>query len=169
MRKTLTAALFGLCLIAAAILLVSTCLAAYNTIGRVAFTTSLAWIEELCCYSAGFIMFLMMPFLEYNDRQLSIAFLDERFKATGNVIGRKILFYIRGVVTIFAFCLLARSGYSTFMRNYMYGSKSPTLEFPYGALYFILFVCVILVIVFWVFHFFLKEWKQEGGGKIELD
>ena len=170
MRKTLDRALLGLCLIAATILIVSTCLAAYNTIGRVAFTTSLAWIEELCCYSAGFIMFLMLPFLEYNDRQLSIAFLDEKFKAAGNIIGRKILFYIRGAVTIFAFYMLAKSGYATFTRNFMYGSKSPTLEFPYGILYLILFICVILVLFFWAFHLFLKQWKsKEGGGEIELN
>ena len=169
MRKTLTRVLFVLCLIAAAILILSTILAAYNTIGRVAFTVSLAWIEELCCYSAGFIMFIMLPFLEYNDRQLSIAFLDERFKATGNLLGRKILFYIRGGVTVFAFVMLARAGYSTFTRNHMYGSKSPTLEFPYGTLYFILFICVVLVIIFWAFHFFLKEWPKEGGEKLGLD
>jgi len=169
MRKAISAALVALSIIAAATLFVSTVLSAYNTIGRVVFTTSLAWIEELCCYSAGYIMFLMLPFLEYNDRHLSIAFLEEKFKATGNVIGRRIIFYVRGAITVFVFCILARAGYNTFTRNFAINSKSPTMEFPYGVLYLGLFLCVVLVVVLWAFHFFLKKWETEGGERIGFD
>jgi TRAP-type C4-dicarboxylate transport system permease small subunit len=166
MRKGLEKTNVALCYLAAVILLLSTVLSVYNTIGRVMFMASFSWIEELCCYSAGFIMFIMCPFLEFNDRQLSIAFLEERFKNTGNLLGRKIIFYIRGIVTVFIFSLLARAGFSTFTRNLEINSKSPIMEWSYGVLYLILFVCVVLVIVFWAFHFFMKKWDDPVGGDV---
>jgi TRAP-type C4-dicarboxylate transport system permease small subunit len=164
-KKILSIPVFVLSMIAAVVLFISTALTGYNTFARVLFTSSLAWIEELSCYFAGFIMFIMLPCLEYNDKHLSISFLDERFKAKGKLTGRKILFYIRGAVTVFIFLILATSGFHTFMRNYAINAKSPTLMFPYGTLYLILFVCVVLTLVLWVFHFFLKQWGDEN----ELD
>jgi len=155
--------------VAAILLLSATFLSAYNVAGRVLFSASLTWIEEFSCYAAGFIMFFMMPYLEYNDRHLSIAFLEESFKAKGNLVGRKIIFYIRGAITVFAFCILARAGYHTFTRNFAIDAKSPTMELPYGILYLILFVCIILVLFVWAFHFFLKDWSQKGGEEIEFD
>ncbi|MDR1571311.1 MAG: TRAP transporter small permease [Clostridiales Family XIII bacterium] len=163
MRGILAKTISALGTAAAAVLFVSTILSAYNTVGRVLFTTSLAWIEELSCYAAGFIMFIMLPCLEYSDRHLSIAFLDEKFKAKGSIAGRRALFYVRGAVTVFIFLVLAAAGFRTFMRNYAIGAKSPTLEFPYGTLYLILFVCVALALALWAFHFFLKQWGEENG------
>ena len=160
MRRILFRITSALGVIAATALLISTILSACNTIGRVAFTVSLAWIEELSCYSAGFIMFIMLQYLEYHDKHLSIAFLDERFRAAGNARGRQTLFYIRGAASVFIFLQLAAAGRNTFMRNYAIDARSPTLEFPYGALYLTLFMCVALTLAIWVFRFFLK---QRGG------
>ena len=160
MRKAISGGLLGLSGISATILFVATVLAAYNSIARVFLNKGFTWIEELACYAAGFIMFLMLPVLEYKDQQLSIAFLDEKLKKYPK--GRKLIFYVRGAVTIFIFALLVRSGLNVFLRNYSIGAKSPIMEFPYGTLYLILWICVILVIVLWIFHFFLKDdWDKE--------
>ena len=160
MRKAISRALLGLSGISATLLFIATVLSAYNSFARVVLNTGVTWIEELACYVAGFIMFIMLPVLEYNDQQLSIAFLDEKLKKYP--LGRKIIFWIRGIVTIVLYAILVRAGVGVFQRNFDIGAKSPILEFSYGTLYLILWICLVLVIVAWLFHFFLKDdWDKE--------
>ncbi|MDR3294918.1 MAG: TRAP transporter small permease subunit [Clostridiales Family XIII bacterium] len=161
LKKALNGGLTGLTAISVVFLAAAAILSTYNALARSFFSFSSPWIEELSCYLAALIMFLMAPRLEYMDEQLSISFLDEKLKAFP--LGRRILFYIRGVLTLFLYAVLLRAGYKVVARNLQIGSKSPVLHVLYGQLYMIVLVALILVILYWVFHFFLKDW---GGGKL---
>lgn len=157
LNKILGGGVKGLTGISAAFLAVSVVLSTFNAVARSFFSSSYPWIEELCCYLAALMMFLMMPCLEFNDEQLSISFLDEKFK--NNRIARQILFYIRGVVTVVFNGVLIRAGYKVVARNLQIGSASPVLKLPYGRLYTLVMAALILLIVYWIFHFFINEWR----------
>lgn len=109
--------------------------------------------------AAVIIMYLMQPRLEYEDQQLSIAILDEKLK--NNPIARRIIFYIRGGVTLFIYILLIKAGFDVVRVNAGTQSATPIMHLPYAVLYSIVIVLMILVIVYWVFHFFLKDWREE--------
>jgi TRAP-type C4-dicarboxylate transport system permease small subunit len=156
--------LAGLAAISAVFIAVSALSSTYNAITRSFFAFSNPWIEELSCYLCALMMFLMAPRLEYLDEQLSISFLDEKLKA--HTAARKLIFYIRGAVTVFLYAVLLNAGYRVVARNLSIGSKSPVLHMPYGWLYAIVMASMILVAVYWLFHFFLKN--ERGGNPIEL-
>lgn len=161
LNKILGGGIKGLTGISAAFLAVSVVLSTYNAIARSFFSTSYPWIEELSCYLAALMMFLMLPCMEFNDEQLSISFLDEKF---GNhQVARQILFYIRGVVTIALNGVLIRAGYRVVVRNLQLRSASPVLKLPYGRLYTVVLAALILLIVYWVFHFFINEWRGRSN------
>ena len=160
LKKILEGGLKALVGISAVFLAASVLLSTLNAISRSFFLSSFPWIEELCCYLAALVMFLMMPYLEFHDDQLSISFLDEKFK--NNQIARQILFYIRGVVTIVFNGILIRAGYRVVVRNLGLGSASPVMKIPYGGLYSVVLVALALVVLYWVFHFFINEWRGNG-------
>ena len=157
LNKMLGGGVKGLAGISAVFLSVCVVLSTFNAISRSFLSSSYPWIEELSCYLASLIMFLMMPCLEWRDEQLSISFLDEKFK--GNEIARQILFYIRGIVTVALNGVLIQAGYKVVVRNLQIGSASPVMKFPYGRLYTIVLAALILVIFYWIFHFFINEWR----------
>ncbi len=157
MRKILDGGLKVLVAISVVFLAASVALSTLNAISRSFFLTSFPWIEELCCYLAGLVMFLMMPYLEFTDDQLSISFLDEKFK--NNQTARKILFYIRGFFTVLFNGILIRAGFRVVERNLNLGSASPVMKIPYGGLYTVVLAALVLVIVYWAFHIFINEWR----------
>ena len=61
-RKTLNGGLHTLVGIAAAMLAVSVVLTTVNALARSFFHMNFPWVEELCCYLAALMMFVMMPF-----------------------------------------------------------------------------------------------------------
>lgn len=156
-RKTLNGGLHGMVGIAATMLAVSVVLTTVNALARSIFHTNFPWVEELCCYLTALMMFFMMPALEFRDDQLSISFLDEKFK--NNQIARQILFYIRGVVTVIFTGILINGGYKVVTRNLEIGSASPILHFPFGWLYGIILITMVLIIVYWIAHLFINEWR----------
>lgn len=110
----------------AAMLAVSVVLTTVNALARSFFHMNFPWVEELCCYLAALMMFVMMPSLEFRDEQLSISFLDEKFK--NNQVARQILFYIRGIVTVIFTGILINGGYKVVVRNLEIHSASPILR-----------------------------------------
>ncbi|MDR1246936.1 MAG: TRAP transporter small permease [Clostridiales Family XIII bacterium] len=161
LRMLLNGGLTGLMAISTVFLAVSALLSTYNAIARSFFSFSSPWIEELCCYLCALMMFLMMPRLEYFDDQLSISFLNEKLK--NHPAGKKLIFCVRGVITVFLYGILLNAGYSVVVRNLLISSKSPVMKVPYGQLYTVVMITVVLVIIYWVFHFFLKN---ERGGEL---
>ena len=156
-RKTLNGGLHTLVGIAAAMLAVSVVLTTVNALARSFFHMNFPW---LCCYLAALMMFVMMPSLEFRDEQLSISFLDEKFK--NNQVARQILFYIRGIVTVIFTGILINGGYKVVVRNLEIHSASPILRMPFGWLYGIILATMVLVIVYWVAHLFINEWRGRG-------
>ena len=159
-RKTLNGGLHTLVGIAAAMLAVSVVLTTVNALARSFFHMNFPWVEELCCYLAALMMFVMMPSLEFRDEQLSSSFLDEKFK--NNQVARQILFYIRGIVTVIFTGILINGGYKVVVRNLEIHSASPILRMPFGWLYGIILATMVLVIVYWVAHLFINEWRGRG-------
>jgi TRAP-type C4-dicarboxylate transport system permease small subunit len=163
LKASLRGGLTALAAISMVFIAVSAVLSTYNAITRSFFAFSSPWIEELSCYLCALMMFLMAPRLEFNDEQLSISFLNEKLK--DRPIGKKLIFHVRGAVTIFLYAVLLDAGYRVVVRNLAIGSKSPVLHAPYGYLYAVVMISMILVVVYWIFHFFME--KEGEGGSIE--
>ena len=161
LKTALNRGLLALTGISSLFIAVSAALSTYNALTRSFFAFSSPWIEELSCYLCALTMFLMAPRLEYLDEQLSISFLDEKLKS--RPAWRRLIFYIRGVVTVCLYATLLRAGCNVVVRNLAIGSKSPVLQMPYGQLYMIVMLALILVIAYWAFHFFINrhiEWRR---------
>ncbi len=159
LRKTLDGGLRGFTYLSAILLSASTILSLINVITRSFLSFSTPWIEEISCYFVAIMMFIMIPVLEYKDDQLTISFLDEMLRKVP--VARKIIFVFRGLVTIFFYVLLVKAGFSVVARNFEIVSATPILHIPYGWLYTIETGAFILVIVYWAFHFFLKDWGDK--------
>lgn len=162
-RKPLEAGMFTLTSISSVLLLVCTVLSAGNAISRFAFSVSSPFIEEFSCIMAVIIMYLMQPRLEYKDEQLSIAILDEKLK--NFPAARRVIFYIRGLVTLFIYVLLIKAGFDVVRVNMGTQSSTPIMHLPYAVLYGIVTALLIVVVFYWIFHFFLKRDFREGAEK----
>lgn len=158
-RKPLEVGIFSLTSVSSVLLLVCTVLSTGNAVSRFAFSVSSPFVEEFCCIMAVIIMYLMQPRLEYKDEQLSIAILDEKLK--GYPMARRVIFYIRGLVTLFIYVLLIKAGFDVVRVNAGTSSSTPVMHMPYAILYGIVVALLIVVVVYWLFHFFLKDWREK--------
>ncbi|NLY71980.1 MAG: TRAP transporter small permease [Clostridiales bacterium] len=128
-----------------------------NSLARL-FKVGVPWIEEYCIYSVVFIVFLIQAKLEFRDEHLSIAFLAEKVK--NNPIPRRILFTIRGIVSIVVYVILFKEGLAVIQQNLSYGVVSPILSFPMGIYFTLINICFVLVIIYWIVHIFTKKWTR---------
>jgi len=129
-----------------------------NSLARL-FKFGVPWIEEYCIYSVVFIVFLLQAKLEFRDEHLSIAFLAEKTK--NNPIPRRILFTIRGIVSIAIYLILFREGLLVVQQNLSYGVVSPIISFPMGVYFTLINICFALVIIYWIVHIFTKKWTRD--------
>lgn len=157
MRKPLHMGTAVLTQISAVILLVCAILSAGNAISRYFFSVSSPFIEEFCTYGCVLLMFLMQPRLEYKDEQLSISVLDEKLAKFPAI--RTVLFWFRGAVTLFIYFFIIRAGFEVIRMNVNNGASTPVMHFPYSILYGIVVAAMLLLVVYWIFHFFINDHK----------
>lgn len=145
------------------LLAVGAVLYAINSILRT-MSLNVAWIEEYSIYSLVLVVFLMQSKLEFRDEQLSISILADKVK--NKPIPRRIIFSIKGVITIAVYAVLFQTGLTVIKQNLFYGVVSPILAFPMGLYFVLVNICLALVVIYWIIHIFTKRWNpyEESEG-----
>ncbi len=159
-RKLLDKLLTIVFVISGCLLGLAAILYTFNSITRL-FKHGVPWIEEYCIYTVVLMVFLMQARLEIRDQQLSISFLTDQ--VNNRPVARRILFTIRGIVTIFVYAVLFQVGTAVIQQNLSFGVVSPIIDFPMGIYFAAIDISLALVIVYWIIYLFTKKWEPENG------
>ena len=135
-------------------LAVSVTLCTINTLGRYLFNFYFPWADEFNIFLIVFLVFLTQPWLETRDDQLKIGVLDNMVK-NGTVL--RVIYVIRGIVTMAIFGVLVR--YGVFVVENTYASKVVTymLQIPRYTLYAATTAIFCWIILVWLAMIFLNK------------
>jgi len=151
--------------VCASMLAVSTLLSCINVFLRYVLGTSLPWADELSIYLAVVMIFIYQCKLEYEDDQLSISALIEKYKNKRIFI--KAVYYLRTVITFVLYIILIRSGITVVNQHLMYNAATPVMRLPFSIITILVTIGLILVIIYWIAELVLRPKKtiaeMEGG------
>ncbi len=144
----------ALLLISALFIAFSTALATVNAFIRYFADFNLVWSEELATYLIVIAVFIAQPFLEHNNDQLRITFIDSLVE---NENIQKFFYIAQGVVTIFIMFLLVRYGIVTVKATYLAKAVTYILQFPRYILFAITTGAFVLVTISWISNLIFKR------------
>ncbi|HEY8529359.1 MAG TPA: TRAP transporter small permease subunit [Paenibacillaceae bacterium] len=135
-------------------LAVSVTFCTINALGRYLFNFYFPWADEFNIFLIVFLVFLTQPWLETRDDQLKIGVLDNMVK-NGTVL--RVIYVIRGIVTMAIFGVLVR--YGVFVVENTYASKVVTymLQIPRYTLYAATTAIFCWIILVWLAMIFLNK------------
>ncbi len=140
-------------------LAVSTFLAALNAILRYGFKAGMPWSEEVCTYLCILLTFLAISWLETEDRHLSIDIFNTTVKSE---VVKKIIYIVRGIITLGIFAILIKSGFGTIKSTFQTQAVTYVLQIPRYILYTIVVGSYALFIIGWLAILFCNR-----GSKFE--
>lgn len=158
LRKITEKALNAVIALSAVMLASSMLIYAYNCFMRYAVRAPMSWPEEYCTYIVVLMVFFMQCRLEFKDESLCIGLLDNMMEK--NPVLERLLFYLRGVISLIVFGILLNVGVSVAKQNFFYGSISPVLKFSMGMYFALVDVCLALVMVFWVVNIITRRFGK---------
>lgn len=126
---------------------ISVFFATINAFVRYGLGSSFPWAEEFCTYLVVILVFLVQPWLESTDEQLSIGILNSKLK---NEKVRKAIFVFRGIITVIIFYFLVKFGIYVIEKAYISKTVTYVLQIPRYILYAITTCIFGLVIVEWL-------------------
>ena len=127
--------------------LLSTLLNCVNVFLRYVLNRPLNIADELSLYLVVVMVFVCMPFLELHDDQLCISTILSIVKSDK---WRRVLVYVRGVVTLALTAVMAVVGFDVAKRSYDRNVITAVLRLPKGMLYGIVAVCFIIAAISWI-------------------
>ena len=126
---------------------IATVLTSINAISRYVFSYVIFGSEELCAYSILLVAFLMFPIIEAKNGHLRIDILDSMSK---NEKFKRIVYVIRGIITMGICGTLVFYGWRVTMVANKYKSASQTLKLPKDILFGITTLCFVFAIIGWL-------------------
>ena len=117
-------------------------LASVNAILRFTRGTGFAFSDEMCV-----MIFIAMGYLEYSDNHLTIDIFNTTVK---NPVIKKIVLYIRGIITLIFDGMLIRYGLIVTSAAYRYGSVTNVMQIPRFYIYGIVTASMILAFASWI-------------------
>lgn len=81
----------------------------------------------MCVYLIALMIFIAMGYLEYSDNHLTIDIFNTTVK---NPVIKKIVLYIRGIITLIFDGMLIRYGLIVTSAAYRYGSVTNEMQIP---------------------------------------
>ena len=136
---------------------ISVFFATINAFVRYGLGSSFPWAEEFCTYLVVILVFLVQPWLEAADEQLTIGILGSRLK---NEALKKVIFIVRGIITVVIFYYLVQFGIYVAEKAYVNKTVTYVLQFPRYILYAITTGIFGLVIVEWLAVIFLNKGEK---------
>lgn len=134
-------------------LFVAAILAAINAVMRKFAGISWTPAEEVCTYLCLLSVFIGLPKLEIGDDELSIDIFNNSIK---NEKLKKVVFLIRGIITMICFGLLFWAGISQIQNTYANHAVTSVLHIPRYLLYIVVDACYAIVIFSWIAIFLNK-------------
>ena len=122
-------------------------LASVNAILRFTRGTGFAFSDEMCVYLIALMIFIAMGYLEYSDNHLTIDIFNTTVK---NPVIKKIVLYIRGIITLIFDGMLIRYGLIVTSAAYRYGSVTNVMQIQRFYIYGIVTASMILAFASWI-------------------
>lgn len=124
------------------------------------------WAAEASNILVIVMVYLMMPYMEFNDKQLSVGVLTNLVK-NGTVL--RIITLVRGLVTLVLSGVLIVNFIKLCERAVRYNYKTTVIEIPRVYLFAIITFSLIFVVVAWLGVIFLKKclFKDADKGKTD--
>ena len=138
----------------------STLLNCVNVIMRYIFNMPFSFMDELALYFVVILVFLVMPYLELFDDQLCISTI---LSAVKSVKWRKVLTYIRGVITFGLASIMTVVGYDVMIRSFNRNVITAVLRFPKGILYGLMAICFAISAISWILIMLRKGAYSSGN------
>lgn len=146
--------------IAGVLILFSTLLSTAGAAARYLFKAPIVWGTELALFCVIGMVYLAMPVLEYENNQLTISAILKWVKTEK---GRKILVYIRGIITMATSAIISYYGFTIALRTISRNILTPTLGFNKGVFYLIVAVCFAISVLVWIVIFIRKGEYKNGN------
>lgn len=146
--------------IASFMLLASTLIVVVDAALRFVGFGGLTWAAEASNILVILMVYLMMPYMEFNDKQLSVGILTSLVK---NKVALKIITLIRGLVTLALSGVLVVNFIKLCKKAIKYHYVTTVIELPRIYLFGIITACLILVVLSWLGVIFLKRCSFLGG------
>ena len=143
-----------LLLISSILLIVATFLSVINALLRAFGIGGFTWSDELTVMLLIFMVFLSQPFLEYNEKQLSVSILTSSLKTPG---ARKAFHVIRGIFIIGIIGYLIPFSYQVMAKAAKMNYKTTVLKWPRYILYSVIVVSFVLIVVNWIISLLCKK------------
>lgn len=122
-------------------------LAAVNAILRFTKGSGFAASDEICVQLVALLVFIGMSYLEYTDNHLTIDIFNTYVK---NQVIKKIVLYVRGIITIIFDCILIKYGITVTQTAAQRGIVTNVLHFPRSIIYGIVTASMIAAVASWV-------------------
>jgi TRAP-type C4-dicarboxylate transport system permease small subunit len=135
-------------------LAVSVTFCTINALGRYLFNFYFPWADEFNIFLIVFLVFLTQPWLETRDDQLKIGVLDNMVK-NGTVL--RVIYVIRGIVTMAIFGVLVRYGVHVVENTYASKVVTYMLQIPRYTLYAATTAIFCWIILVWLAIIFLNK------------
>ena len=146
--------------IAGVLIFFSTILSTVGAAARYIFKAPIIWGTELSLFCVIGMVYLAMPVLEYENNQLTISAILKWVKTEK---GRKILVYIRGIITIATSAIISYYGFTISLRTISRNILTPTLGFNKGIFYLIVSICFAISVLVWIVIFIRKGEYKDGN------
>lgn len=125
----------------------ATLLAAVNAILRFTIGAGFAFSDELCVYLIATMVFVGMGYLEYTDNHLTIDIFNSTVK---NPVIKKIVLYIRGLVTIIFDGMLVYYGIKVTKTAFLRETVTNVMHMPRFIIYAVVTFSMAVALLSWV-------------------
>lgn len=122
-------------------------LASINAILRFTRGAGFGFSDEMCVYLIALMIFIGMGYLEYTDNHLTIDIFNTTVK---NPTVKKVVVYIRGIITLIFDGMLIRYGIVVTSAAHKYGSVTNVMQIPRFYIYGIVTASMILAFASWI-------------------
>lgn len=139
----------------------SAVLATVNALCRKILSISFPWAEELATYMVVVAVFLAIPHLEWNGRQLTVDLLGNSLKKP---LAKKIMAIFSSVIVIVVCCVVVRYGMDSTITAYQTDTRTFVMQWPRAIFFGIGVAGFVLAIISSIAAIFLKG-NERGGLK----
>ena len=136
--------MLGICVVFIA---AATLLASINAILRFTIGAGFTFSDELCVYLVATMVFIAMGYLEFTDNHLTIDIFNSTVK---NPVIKKVVLYLRGIVTLIFDGMLIGYGIKVTKTAYLRETVTNVMHMPRFIIYAIVTFSMMVAFLSWI-------------------
>lgn len=125
----------------------ATLLASINAILRFTIGAGFTFSDELCVYLVATMVFIAMGYLEFTDNHLTIDIFNSTVK---NPVIKKVVLYLRGIVTLIFDGMLIGYGIKVTKTAYLRETVTNVMHMPRFIIYAIVTFSMLVAFLSWI-------------------